>query len=102
MDEYSHTFYDCVIMKEIGMSRKIIDNGWNIGSLFKYYKDVDFRFIDKKPNDYNIEFLNDVMFKNFYDKKIWTISEIVFPKGNRDIPINDMILEYINSNKKKS
>ena len=100
MDEYSQTFKDCIIFKEVGMSRKIIDNGWNIGSLLKYYKDVDFRFIDKKPTDYNIDFLDDVMYKKFYDKKLWTISEIVFPKGNRDIPINDMILEYISSNKK--
>ena len=47
------------------MSRKIIDNKWNIGSLLDYYKGVDFTFNEKKPEDYNIKFLNDIMYDRF-------------------------------------
>jgi len=64
------------------MSRKIIENNWNIGSLLLYYRDVDFTFRYKKPSEYNIEFLNDIMFPN-YQNIIWNIYDIVFIKGNR-------------------
>jgi hypothetical protein len=64
------------------MSRKIIENNWNIGSLMNYYKNVDFTFRNKKPNEYNINFLDDVMFGK-YRNKIWNEFELVFIKGNR-------------------
>lgn len=64
------------------MSRKIIDNKWNIGSLLDYYKGVDFTFNEKKPQDYNIKFLNDVMYNRFKGV-IWNLNELVFVKGNR-------------------
>jgi hypothetical protein len=80
--EYTKTLQETVNNKEILMSRKIIEKGWNIGSLFRYYKDVDFTFKDKKPNEYNITFLNDIMYNN-YRKKLWDEYELVFIKGNR-------------------
>lgn len=64
------------------MSRKVIENNWNIGSLLTYYKDVDFTFKYKKPSEYNIGFLNDIMYPQFKNK-LWTIHELVFIKGNR-------------------
>lgn len=79
---YAKTFYDAISQKEILMSRKIIENNWNIGSLLSYYKDVDFTFRSKKPSEYNMEFLDDVMFQNFKDT-LWNVYEIVFIKGNR-------------------
>ena len=82
MTNYTTTFYDTVWKREVLMSRKIIENKWNIGSLLKCYKNVDFRFIDKKPEDYNINFADDIMlpvFKYIY----WTLDELVFVKGNR-------------------
>ena len=63
------------------MSRKIIENKWNIGSLFKYYKDVDFTF-KNGLDEYNIEFLDDIMFPAFRNK-LWNEYDIVFIKGNR-------------------
>ena len=39
------------------MSRKIIENGWNIGSLLTMYDTVDFTFKNKKPEEYNIRFI---------------------------------------------
>jgi len=64
------------------MSKKIIEKKWNIGSLLNCYKDVDFTFNEKKPEDYNIAFRDDIMFQRFKDK-LWNINELVFIKGNR-------------------
>lgn len=78
---------DAVINKEILMSRKIIKNGWNIGSLLKMYIDVDFRFKNKTKNEYeknSIKFYGDIMLP-YYKDKLWNIYDVVFFKGNRII-----------------
>jgi len=67
------------------MSREIIENGWNIGSLLPHYKNVDFTAEDFSY--YQMEFLEDVMnkeSKNVY----WDEYQVVFVKGNRNIPLN--------------
>jgi hypothetical protein len=64
------------------MSRKIIQNNWNIGSLMKYYENVDFTFRYKTPNDYNIIFLDDIMFPHNRNRT-WNEYEVAFIKGNR-------------------
>jgi hypothetical protein len=79
---YAKTFDDAIYQKEVLMSRKIIENNWNIGSLLSYYKDVDFTFRSKKPSEYNMEFLDDIMYPNFKDT-LWNVYELVFIKGNR-------------------
>jgi hypothetical protein len=83
---YAKTFHDAIFKKEVPMSRKIIENNWNIGSLLLHYKDVDFRFINKKPNQYNIAFLNCPMFHR-YMNRLWTVYDLCFIKGNRDIKL---------------
>ena len=82
MDYYEKTFIDVVNNKEILMSRKIIENNWNIGSLFKYYNNVDFTFNNKNPNEYNIEYYNDIMYPPFRNV-LWSDYDLVFIKGNR-------------------
>ena len=79
---YAKTFSDAIWKKEVLMSRKIIENNWNIGSLFSYYKDVDFTFNCKKPSEYNMPFLGDIMFQPAKDT-LWNVYDIVFIKGNR-------------------
>jgi len=79
---YAKTFDEAVWNKEVLMSRKILDNNWNIGSLLPLYKGVDFTFKHKNPSDYNISFLDDVMFEHNKDK-LWNIYDVVFIKGNR-------------------
>jgi len=64
------------------MSRKVIDNGWNIGSLMSYYRDVDFTFTTKTPEQYNMRFLGDVM-NIQHRNKVWNELELIFIKGNR-------------------
>ena len=81
---YAETFLDAVYQKEVLMSQKIIENGWNIGCLMKYYKGVDFTFKHKQPKDYPMAFLDDVMYSSDFEK-VWTLPEIVFAKGNRNI-----------------
>lgn len=82
LDNYAKTKNDAIEQKEILMSRKIIENNWNIGSLLLYYKDVDFTFKNKKLSEYKIKFLSDIMYKE-YMNKLWTLEEVVFIKGNR-------------------
>ena len=82
MTNYAATFHDAIFQKEVLMSRKIIENNWNIGSLLPYYKNVDFTFTDKTPNEYNIEFINDIMYPN-YRNVLWNEYDLVFIKGNR-------------------
>lgn len=80
--DYVKTFEDAVWNREVLMSRKIIENGWNIGSLFSFYKDVDFTFKEKKPEQYDFPFLDDIMAPN-YRNVLWNDLEVVFIKGNR-------------------
>ena len=75
-------FRDTIPQKEIQMSRKIIENGWNIGCLMKYYKGVDFTFQSKIPEEYTSPFIGDVMWPESYNK-VWDKCELVFIKGNR-------------------
>lgn len=82
MSDYPKTFHNAIYDREVLMSRKIIENNWNIGSLMKYYENVDFTFRHKKPKDYNIKFLDDVMYQK-YRFQMWNEYEIVFIKGNR-------------------
>jgi lipopolysaccharide biosynthesis protein len=73
---------EAVYNNEVGMSRKIIEKGWNIGSLMKYYDGVDFTFKTKKPSDYGKPFLGDIMYGHFRGT-LWQDNELVFIKGNR-------------------
>jgi hypothetical protein len=82
MSNYATTMQNAIEFKEILMSRKIIENNWNIGCLMNYYKDVDFTFKSKKAEDYNIIFLDDIMHGRFINS-LWTLNELVFIKGNR-------------------
>ena len=91
---YAKTFNDAIWKKEVLMSRKIIENNWNIGSLLSYYKDVDFTFKYKKPSEYDIKFMNDIMYINYKDK-IWNLNELVFIKGNR-VKLKNSEMEKIN------
>jgi hypothetical protein len=79
---YVGTFTDAIVHKEIQMSRKVIDRGWNIGSLMRYYQDVDFTFSSKQPEEYGIRFLDDVMYPKYLNRA-WDLRQIAFIKGNR-------------------
>jgi lipopolysaccharide biosynthesis protein len=82
MTNYAKTYDEAILNKEILMSQKLIHNGWNIGSLLQLYKDVDFTFKSKKPENYKIHFLSDVMYP-IYMGKLWFKEELIFVKGNR-------------------
>jgi len=71
---------DTIIYKEIEMSRKIIEKGWNIGCLHKYYRGTN--FIDLSKNTVEFQYLGDVM--TVQNRNIvWTPEELIFIKGNR-------------------
>ena len=81
---YAKSFVEAIWGKEVHMSRKIIENGWNIGALLPYYTNVDFTFKTKSPNDYNFEFIGDMMYSDFRNT-YWNEYQLVFIKGNREI-----------------
>ena len=82
MTHYAANMNDAINSREIPMSTRIIENGWNIGSLLPHYKDVDFTFKNKRPEDYNIEFLDDLMYQH-HRHSLWDEYQLVFIKGNR-------------------
>lgn len=77
-ENYMKDKIDTIIYKEIEMSRKIIEKGWNIGCLHKYYRGTN--FIDLSKN--TIQYLGDVMTVSSRNV-LWTPEELVFIKGNR-------------------
>lgn len=79
---YAATFEKTIYEKEVLMSRKIIENGWNIGSLLTRYDGVDFTFSTKTPKSYNILFLGDIMWDG-QRGNLWSEYEVIFIKGNR-------------------
>ena len=86
-------FNTVIIEKEILMSRKIIEKGWNIGSLLSQYLNID--FTTKTPN---IQLKGDLMYNKFRNE-LWNEYELVFIKGNRDITlkspnINNNVFNY--------
>lgn len=74
---YAISLHDAIVSKEIGMSRKIIQKGWNIGSFLALYDNFDFI-----KDVYNGPGYGDVMYPK-YENKRWTRDELVFIKGNR-------------------
>jgi hypothetical protein len=86
---YAKTFDEAIWNKEVLMSTYILKNNWNIGSLLPHYANIDFTFNSKKPEECNIQFLDDVMQKQFLNK-LWNVFHVVFIKGNRmRLPINN-------------
>jgi len=87
-------FNDLIIEKEVLMSRKIIEKGWNIGSLLSQYLNIDFTL--KTPM--NVQLKGDLMYNKFRNV-LWNEYELVFIKGNRDIiikspDINNNVFNY--------
>ena len=70
---------DVVFNKEIRMSQEIIKNGWNIGCLLKNYKNIDFRFPDKNPQKYNIDYLNNPTTYKYFNEYLHPY-EVIFIK----------------------
>jgi hypothetical protein len=90
------TFDEAIWNKEVLMSRKIIENGWNIGSLLKQYDGVDFTFKGKQPHDYKITFFGDIMNEECRNK-LWNEYEQIFIKGNRNFVPLTPIMTYFKS-----
>lgn len=82
--KYVKSILDAVISKEILMSRKILDKGWNIASLLSLYKGVN--FTDSKTFNHYTMIYDDIMYEQ-YRRNLWNEYDLVFIKGNR-IPNN--------------
>lgn len=80
LTQHSKTHHHAIWQKEVLMSRKVIEKGWNIGCLMKHYCGVDFTL--KTPLKNNVQYLNDIMWPHFRNIH-WNEYEVVFIKGNR-------------------
>ena len=80
IENFTKDKIDTIIYKEIEMSRKIIEKGWNIGCLHKYYRGTN--FIDLSKNPAQFQYLIDVMTVSSRNV-LWTPEELIFVKGNR-------------------
>ena len=79
--DYCKTFDCAIYKKEVMMSRKIIEKGWNIGSLLPRYSGVDFTRKDAKYYS-NMPKEGDLMNRQ-YRNILWNETQLVFIKGNR-------------------
>jgi hypothetical protein len=77
----ARTFNDAVWSKEVPMSRKVIERGWNIGCLMPQYRGVDFTFQSRPVKSYTNKWV-DVMNKESRNLA-WNEYQLVFVKGNR-------------------
>jgi hypothetical protein len=83
MSNYTATLIETVYTKEIKMSELIINNGWNIGCLMKYYYGIDFRL---PVHLRGCKQLADMMYDAAFEAKFFkSFEEIVFIKRNRSI-----------------
>ncbi len=79
--KYTKNHEETINDREVRMSREIINNGWNIGCLFRNYNNVDFTFKLKLPYEYNISFSPDNMsFTMKYYNEIISPYELIFIK----------------------
>uniref|UniRef100_A0A6C0DR71 Uncharacterized protein n=1 Tax=viral metagenome TaxID=1070528 RepID=A0A6C0DR71_9ZZZZ len=87
MRDYVKTLDAAVHSREIAMSRRVIERGWNIGSLLTYYKGVDFTFSDRQPEAYGLVFMDDMVRTSCYNL-LWNEYDLVFVKGNRGFAVD--------------
>jgi hypothetical protein len=81
------------VSRELKMSRFILENGWNIGCLMRYYNGVDFRFLASSPSDYKPFLGNPLVSKNFSDKIFNNFYEFVFIKASQfDFNLSGIVL----------
>jgi hypothetical protein len=86
LEHFTENLKDTINQKEVAMSRKIIEKGWNIGCLHKYYRGTN--FIDLSKNTINFQYLGDVM-GLCHMNTLWTKEELIFVKGNRKVERTD-------------
>jgi hypothetical protein len=81
--KYTRTLHETVVKKEIGMSRKVLERGWNIGSLMSQYQGVDFTFRTTPISAYRGNIWVDEIMQSQYRNIMWNEYQLVFVKGNR-------------------
>lgn len=81
--KYTRTLHETVIDREVAMSRRVIERGWNIGSLMSQYQGVDFTFKSKPIAAYRGNIWVDEIMQTQYRNVIWNEYQLVFVKGNR-------------------
>lgn len=96
----ANNFGDAVWNKEVLMSRKIIEKGWNIGCTCKKLNGIDYTFNSVPLSDIGLDFHADITLIQFYHGEYWTPNEVIFIKGNK-FPIKEEDLKIFKRSKQK-
>lgn len=78
---YCQDIHQTIALKEVRMSREIIQAGWNLGCLMKYYQGVDWR---SKESMSKVSPLGDICYENRYFGQTTHPYEVIFVKSNRN------------------
>jgi hypothetical protein len=84
---YEESFEGAIFNREVLMSRKIIEKGWNIGSFLKIYGYIDFTKNETEFKKYMLPPHYDLMYEGSRNI-FWNEYDLIFIKGNR-IKINN-------------
>ena len=86
---------DLIKNYELRMSKLILDKGWNIGCLSGYTKGIDFRKEElKKRITYNYHPKFPDIQLRYYLHNLLKPKEVLFVKGNRDMRLQDILLDF--------
>ena len=94
--KFTKTHIETINNKEVLMSRIIISNGFNIGSLMQIYENVDFRLGQALLENNKTVFYGDLAYSKAYFGETIHPYEFIFIKANRNIS-----KEWINMYKNK-
>jgi len=83
--EADRAYWDVVNISEIGMSKAVLDNGWNITCLASKYKGIDYRYISRDVNPTSNQ--GDPNFVGAYWGNTVDGLDIMFIKTNRELPM---------------
>lgn len=78
--------------REVPMSRKIIEKGWNIGCTCKKLDGIDYTFKKVSLENLGFDIHTYVTSNEYYNNNFWTPNEVIFIKGNK-FPIKE---EHLN------
>lgn len=81
--EYSNSFFETVLYKEIKMSQYVLNKNWNINCVATHYRDKDYRVIKQDFNHTSRH--GDSNWKGAYFGGTLTPYDVIFIKTNRDI-----------------
>jgi hypothetical protein len=80
--DHDLSFENMIIFKEFGMSRMVLQRGWNINCVAVRYRNADYRYVTSDFNPTSV--CGDPLFRNAYWGKTLTPEEVIFIKTSKE------------------